>query len=289
MLWLQFISGLQTAAVLFLLAAGLSIIYGVCRLLNLAHGSFYMLAMFLAWTVTERAVSNSDVGFLVALIVVPILVAALGAIVEILIFRRLYEADVLVQILPSIGLIFLVADLVRGVWGLESKSIETPSWFSDPIEIMGAYVPGYYLFIICAGAVVAAGVWCLVNLTEWGLLVRATAADRNSAQGLGVNVRWVFTSVFALSTWLVGLAGVLILPLAGANPGSDLDASVDAFAVVVIGGLGSIWGSLAAAMIIGMVKAFGILVAPQFSIAMVFIIMAAVLLVRPAGLFGRTA
>jgi branched-chain amino acid transport system permease protein len=207
--------------------------------------------------------------------------------VEVLIFRHLYQADVLVQILPSIGLIFLISDLVRGVWGLESRSIDTPSWFSEPVAVLGAYIPGYYLFIIGTGALVPVLVWFLVNRTPWGLLVRATAANRDAALGLGVDVRWMFTSVFGLSTWLVGLAGVLILPLAGANPGSDLDASVDAFAVVVIGGLGSIWGALASAMLIGMVKAFGILIVPQFTIAFVFILMAVVLLVRPAGLFGK--
>jgi branched-subunit amino acid ABC-type transport system permease component len=153
--------------------------------------------------------------------------------------------------------------------------------------VLGAYIPGYYLFIIGTGALVSVLVWFLVNRTPWGLLVRATAANRDAALGLGVDVRWMFTSVFGLSTWLVGLAGVLILPLAGANPGSDLDASVDAFAVVVIGGLGSIWGALASAMLIGMVKAFGILIVPQFTIAFVFILMAVVLLVRPAGLFGK--
>ena len=287
MLWLQFIGGLQSASILFLLAVGLSIIYGVCHILNLAHGSFFMLAMFLAYTFTQSLVASSDVGFWIALAVVPLLTAVAGMLFEVLVFRRLYKSDVLVQILPSIAMILIIGDVVKYFWGLESKSIEMPSMLADPIRISGIFIPGYYIFIIAAGFVVSVGVWLLIYRSEWGLLVRATAANRDMALALGVNARRMFTSVFGLSMWLVGIAGVLVVPLAGANPGSDLDASIDAFAVVVIGGLGSIWGSLVAALLIGMVKSFGILVFPQFALAFVFALMAVVLIIRPTGLFGK--
>jgi branched-subunit amino acid ABC-type transport system permease component len=287
LLWLQLVSGLQTAAILFLLAAGLSIIYGVCHVLNLAHGSFFMLAMFLAYTVTEQLAANGDLGFIIALVGVPLITAALGALFEIFVFRRLYGADVLVQILPSIAAIFIINDCVKAFWGLESRSIGMPSWFEAPVRLFGSFIPSYYIFVIGAGAIMSLVVWVIVYRTEWGLLLRATSAKRDVAQALGVNVRTMFTSVFALSMGLAGLAGVLVVPLSGANPGSDLDASVDAFAIVVIGGLGSIWGSMAAALLIGMVKAFGILIVPQFAIAFVFALMALVLIVRPTGLFGR--
>jgi branched-subunit amino acid ABC-type transport system permease component len=287
MFWLQLVSGLQTASILFLLAAGLSIIYGVCHVLNLAHGSFFMLAMFLAYTFTETLVAQSDMGFVLALVCVPILIAALGILYEIVVFRRLYGSDVLVQILPSIAVIFIITDVIKLFWGLESRSIDMPAWFQSPLHVFGSYIPSYYIFVMTAGAIVSFGVWLLIYKTEWGLLLRATSSNRDMATALGVNSRVMYTSVFALSLWLVGLAGVLVLPLAGANPGSDLDASVDAFAIVVIGGLGSIWGSMAAALLVGMVKAFGILIFPQFAMAFVFVLMALVLIVRPAGLFGR--
>jgi branched-subunit amino acid ABC-type transport system permease component len=286
-LWLQLVGGLQSAAILFLLAAGLSIIYGVCHVLNLAHGSFFMLAMFIAYSVTDRLVGDSNQGFAIALITVPLILAGIGALFEVCVFRRLYTANVLVQILPSIAAIYIINDCVKAFWGLESRSVEMPTLFQAPIRLFGAFIPSYYLFVIAAGALVSIAVWFLVYRTEWGLLLRAASADRNVAQTLGVNARTLFTSVFALSMGLAGLAGVLVVPLAGANPGSDLDAAVDAFAIVVIGGLGSIWGSLVAALLIGMVKAFGILIIPQFAIAFVFALMAIVLIVKPTGLFGR--
>lgn len=287
MLWLQFMSGLQSASILFLLAAGLSIVYGVCHVLNLAHGSFYMLAMFLAYTFTQSLSSSGEAGFWVALAVVPVITAILGMLFELLVFRRLYSSDILVQILPTIAVIFIVADAVKFSWGLEAKSIEMPAVYAEPVDLFGTYIPGYYLFIIAIGGLVAVGVWLIIHRTEWGLLLRATSSDREMALALGVNARRMFTSVFGLSTWLAGLAGVLIVPIAGANPNSDLEAAIDAFAVVVIGGLGSIWGSLVAALLIGMVKAFGILVFPQLAMGFVFALMAFVLVIRPSGLFGK--
>jgi branched-chain amino acid transport system permease protein len=282
---LQFISGLVSAAILFLLASGLSLIFGVCRVLNLAHGAFFLLATFLAYMVTSQlAITAYD--FWIALALVPLTVAGVGAVAEITLFRRLYGANILLQVLPTIALIFIISDLVRFFWGLEPLAVPIPTGFNFPIELFGVFFPSYYAVVVVAGALVALLVWFLVYKTDWGLLIRAVSQDRDMARALGVKANRIFTSVFALGTWLAGVGGVLFAPIGGANLGTDMDAVVEAFAVVVVGGLGSVWGSAVAALLIGMLKAYGILIAPQFALAFVFGLMAIVLVIRPTGLFG---
>jgi branched-subunit amino acid ABC-type transport system permease component len=283
---LQIISGLVSAAILFLLASGLSLIFGVCRVLNLAHGTFFMLAAYLAYSGT-LLFAGSGAGFWLTLVLVPLLLAGLGALVEVTLFRRIYGADVLVQLLPTIALIFIIGDVIRFLWGLESKTVPFPAGLPGAVSLLGVPFPSYYAVIVIAGALVAAALWLLVYRTRWGVLVRAIAQDRDMSASLGINERAIYTGVFALAVWLAGVAGVLSAPLAGAALGSDLDAVIDAFVVVVVGGLGSIPGALLAALLIGMVKSFGILVIPQFAMAFVFGLMALVLIVRPAGLLGR--
>jgi branched-subunit amino acid ABC-type transport system permease component len=285
---LQIVSGLVSAAILFLLASGLSLIFGVCRVLNLAHGTFFMLAAYLAYSGT-LLFAGSGAGFWLTLLVAPLLLAALGALVEVTLFRRIYRADVLVQLLPTIALIFILADVIRFVWGLESKTVPFPSGLPPAISLFGVPFPSYYAVIVLAGALSALGLWLLVYRSRWGVLVRAVAQDREMSASLGINETAIYTGVFALAMWLAGMAGVLSAPLTGAALGSDLDAVIDAFVVVVVGGLGSIPGAALAALLIGMVKAFGILVIPQFAMAFVFGLMALVLIVRPTGLLGRAS
>jgi branched-chain amino acid transport system permease protein len=215
--------------------------------------------------------------------------AALGALVEVTLFRRIYHADHLVQLLPTIALIFILADVIRYVWGLESKTVPFPTGLPPAVTLFGVPFPSYYLVIVLAGAAIAVGLWLLVYRSRWGVLVRAIAQDREMSASLGINETAVYTGVFALAVWLAGMAGVLSAPLTGAALGSDLDAVIDAFVVVVVGGLGSIPGAALAALLIGMVKAFGILVIPQFAMAFVFGLMALVLIVRPTGLLGRAS
>ena len=284
---LQVISGLVSAAILFLLASGLSLIFGVCRVLNLAHGAFFMLAAYLAYTGTLLLAESGGTSFWITLIVAPLILAGFGALVEVTLFRRIYRADILVQLLPTIAITFIVADVIRFIWGLDSKTVPFPSGLPGAISIFDVTFPSYYAVIVLAGAIVALGLWILVYRTRWGILVRAIAQDRDMSASLGINETAIYTGVFALAAWLAGMAGVLSAPLAGASLGSDLDAMIDAFVVVVVGGLGSIPGALLAAILIGMVRSFGILVIPQFAMAFVFGLMAVVLIVRPTGLMGR--
>jgi branched-chain amino acid transport system permease protein len=281
----QIMSGFVSAAILFLLASGLTLIFGVCRVLNLAHGVFFMLATFLAYMFTNQLI-QSEADFWIALVLAPVIVGVLGAVVEATLFRRLYGADILLQVLPTIAIIFMVSDAVRLFWGLEPLAVPMPAVLGAPIEIFGSYFPAYYVVIVATSALIALALWAVVFRTDWGLLIRAISQDRDMASALGVNARRIFTSVFALGTGLAAVAGVLFAPIGGANLGSDMDAMIEAFAVVVVGGLGSIWGSALAALLIGMLKAFGILVFPQFALAFVFGLMALVLVIRPTGLFG---
>jgi branched-subunit amino acid ABC-type transport system permease component len=281
---LQLIGGLVSAAILFLIASGLTLIFGVCRVLNLAHGTFFMLAAYVAYTIT--AVVGGRGGYWLALILVPALWAAIGALLERLLFRRLYDADILLQILPTIALVFLGQDLVKAVWGMTPRLVSAPAVLSFPLRFFGIICPAYYAFVVLAGVAIAALLWLAVVWTDWGLLVRAATRDRTIAMALGVDTKKLMTSVFATSMALVAIAGVLFAPIAGATPSMGLDKTVEAFAVVVVGGLGSIWGSAAAALLFGFLESFGILIVPRFSIAFLFIAMALVLIVRPAGLAG---
>ena len=283
---LQIVSGLVSAAILFLLASGLSLIFGVCRVLNLAHGTFFMLAAYLAFA-TTNLLHGSGVSFWVARAFAPLALAGIGAALEVLIFRKLYGKDILIQLLPTIAIIFILADVIRFIWGLESKTVPFPSGLPPAIEIFDVIFPSYYAVIVGAGATIAVALWAVVYRTRWGTLVRAIAQDRDMSAALGVNETAIYTGVFAIAAWLAGTAGVLSSPLSGAALGSDLEAVINAFVVVVVGGLTSIPGALLAAILIGMVQSFGILVIPQFAMAFVFGLMALVLILRPHGLLGR--
>jgi branched-subunit amino acid ABC-type transport system permease component len=283
---LQLVSGLVSASILFLLAAGLSLIFGVCRVLNLAHGTFFMLATYLAYAL-PFLFGDSAVSFWLVLLLGPLVLAAVGAVVEVTLFRRIYGADLLVQLLPTIALIFIFGDIVRFIWGLPSKTVASPELFSGAVSVLGVAFPAYYGFIMIAGAVIAVALWTLVYRTRWGIMIRAIAQDREMSASLGINEAAIYTGVFATAVWLAGVAGVLSAPITGAARELDVDAVIDAFVVVVVGGLGSIPGSLLAALLIGMVRSFGILIIPQFAMAFVFGLMALVLVLRPTGLLGR--
>jgi len=282
---LQIVSGLVSAAILFLVASGLTLIFGVCHVLNLAHGSFFILASFLAFTFASR-VAGSAFGFWFALVLVPFVIAALGALMEVAFFRRLYRADILLQVLPTIAVIYIINDAIRFFWGLEPLTLPVPPGLGRPVEIFGALFPLYYAVIVGVALAVAVAMWWSVFRTDWGLLIRAIAQDRDMATALGADANWIFTSVFALAMWLAGVGGVLFAPIGGANLGSDIDIVVEAFAVVVVGGLGSVAGSAVAAILIGLVKGFGILIYPQFALVFVFALMVFILITRPTGLLG---
>jgi branched-chain amino acid transport system permease protein len=281
----QFLTGLASAASLFLVASGLSIIFGVTRIVNFAHGAFYMLGAYVAFTLTEYF--SGAFGFWGGIVAAALAVAALGVVVEIVLLRRIYHAPELFQLLATFGLTLMVEDLVVLIWGPSDLLGRRAPGFKGAVDFFGQSVPSYDLFLIVLGPVVLGILWLLFQRTRWGVLVRAATQDRDMVAALGVNQKWLFTSVFAVGVFLAALGGALQIPRDAVNHAMDLRVIVDVFVVVVIGGLGSILGAFVAAVLVSELNAFGILIFPKISIILVFLVMAVVLIVRPWGLFGK--
>jgi branched-chain amino acid transport system permease protein len=283
--FVQFVTGLASACSLFLVASGLSIIFGVTRVVNFAHGAFYMLGAYIGYTLIDRL--SGVVGFWGAIALGAFVVAAIGTLVEILLLRRIYNAPELFQLLATFGVTLVVEDLALLIWGPSDLLGPRAPGFKGTIDLFGRPFPTYDLLLIVLAPLVLAFIWLLFRRTMWGVLVRAATQDREMVAALGVNQKWLFTSVFALGVFLAGLGGALELPRQSANHTMDLQVITEALVVVVIGGLGSVPGTFLAAIIVSELNAFGILVFPKISIVLVFLVMAIVLIVRPWGLLGR--
>src|SRR5215467_2203300 len=281
----QFLTGLASAASLFLVASGLSIIFGVTRIVNFAHGAFYMLGAYMAFTLTVRF--SGALGFWGGIVAASLIVAAIGVVVEMVLLRRIYHAPELFQLLATFGLTLMVEDLVVLIWGPSDLLGRRAPGFRGAVDFFGEKIPSYELFLIALGAAALGILWLMFQRTRWGVLVRAATQDRDMVAALGVNQKWLFTSVFALGVFLAALGGALQIPRDAVNHAMDLRIIVDVFVVVVIGGLGSITGAFVAAVLVSELNAFGILIFPKISIILVFLVMAVVLIVRPWGLFGK--
>jgi branched-subunit amino acid ABC-type transport system permease component len=282
----QFLGGLTAAMFLFLIASGLSLIFGVLRVLNFAHGSFYMLGAYLAWQIV-RWIGPGGEGFWLAVLGAALAVALLGGLVERLLLRHLYGREELYQLLFTYALVLILGDVAKVAWGTGQLSVSRPPSLAGNFQLFGATLPYYNLFIILLGPAIALLFWFVLQRTPVGRIVRAAALDREMLGALGANVGWVYTGMFVVGSFLAGLGGALVTPTQSIVPGMDAAIIVDAFIVVVIGGLGSFWGTFLGALIFGQVLSFGILVLPGFSIFAVAALMATVLVVRPWGLLGR--
>src|SRR6201994_4902379 len=281
----QFLTGLASAAALFLVASGLSIIFGVTRIVNFAHGAFYMLGAYVAYSLTTRF--SGPLGFWGGIVLAALIVAAIGVVVEMVLLRRIYHVPELFQLLATFGLTLIVEDLVVLIWGPSDMLGRRAPGFKGAVDFFGQNVPSYDLFLIALGPVVLGILFLLFQRTRWGVLVRAATQDRDMVAALGVNQKWLFTSVFALGVFLAALGGALQIPRDAVNHAMDLRIIVDVFVVVVIGGLGSIIGAFVAAVLVAELNAFVILIFPNISIILVFLVMAIVLIVRPWGLLGK--
>lgn len=283
--FVQFLTGLASAASLFLVASGLSIIFGVTRIVNFAHGAFYMLGAYVAFTLTERL--SGALGFWASIVIAALVVAVLGVLVEMALLRRIYKSPELFQLLATFGLTLMVEDIVVLIWGPDDLVGRRAPGFRGAVDFFGQNIPSYDLFLIVLSPVVLGALWLLFHRTRWGVLVRAATQDRDMVAALGVNQKWLFTSVFAVGVFLAAVGGALQIPRDAVHHAMDLRIIVDVFVVVVIGGLGSITGAFVAAVLVSELNAFGILIFPKISIILVFLVMAAVLIVRPWGLFGK--
>ncbi|MDF1485830.1 ABC transporter permease [Ramlibacter sp. H39-3-26] len=291
----QLLNGLAGASSLFMVAAGLSLIFGVTRIVNFAHGSFYMLGIYAAYSLAGWL---GPMGFWAALPLAAVVVGALGALVEVLLLRRVYKAPELFQLLATFALVLVVKDAALWLWGPEELLGPRAPGLRGSVTILGRPFPSYDLFLIVVGPVVLGAVWLLLTRTRWGTLVRAATQDREMVGALGVNQAWLFTAVFALGAALAGLGGALQLPREPASLEMDLATIGSAFVVVVVGGMGSVPGAYVAALLIAEVKAVCIwlgvvevagvsLSFSKLTLVAEFLVMAAVLIARPWGLLGR--
>lgn len=284
--FIQFLNGLATASSLFLVASGLSIIFGVTRIINFAHGSFYMLGAYLAYSLVEWA-GGGLFGFWGGVLLSALLVGLIGAVLEMLLLRRIYRSPELFPLLATFGLVMIIADVVLLVWGPEDLLGPRAPGLEGAVQVLGLPFPEYEILLILLGPMVLGLLWLLFRRTVWGLLVRAATQDREMVSALGVNQAWLFTSVFLLGSFLAGLGGAVQLPRETLHHGMDMQIIAETFVVVVIGGMGSLPGAYLAAVLIGELHAFGILLFPQSTLVLVFLVMAVVLIVRPWGLLGR--
>lgn len=286
---IQFLTGLSHAATLFLVASGLSIIFGVTRIVNFAHGSFYMLGAYLAYTFSQTLMPKLGAapGFWIGIVLAALAVGLLGVIMEMTLLRRIYRAPELFQLLATFGVVLVVEDAARWIWGPEDLLSPRAPGFKGTMSILGERFPQYHLLLMALGPIVLAALWLLFHRTRWGTLVRAATQDREMTGALGVNQRWLFTSVLFVGSLLAGLGGALQIPNGAVNLSMDINIIAEAFVVVVIGGMGSVTGAFLAALLVGEVNAFGVLLFPQLAMVLTFVVMAVVLTVRPHGLLGR--
>lgn len=282
----QLLTGLSSASSLFLTAAGLTVIFGVTRVVNFSHGSLTMLGAFICWSILTR-LPRDPAWFVLGVLATGVVTAGIGALVEMLLLRRIYRAPELLQLLATFGVVLVVQDVALWVWGPNDLPLPRAPWLRAFVRIGEDRVPLYDLILIGVGPLVLGLLWLLFTRTRWGTLVRAATEDRDMVAALGVDQKRLFTAVFALGAGLAGLGGALALPDGSANLQIDLAVITDAFVVVVVGGLGSLPGAYLAALLIGVLQAFGVALVPQGTLVIVFVIMAAVLVVRPHGLLGR--
>lgn len=281
----QLLAGVSNGMLLFLISAGLSLIFGVLRIINFAHGALFMVGAFIAVSITALAPGTTG-SFVSALIGAGAGLAVLGVALETGLLRRIYRAPHEYQLLLTFALVFILGDATKLIWGREDHSVAVPTRLAGSSEALGLTFPTYRLFLIVAGAAVAVGLWIVLHRTRWGVFVRAATMDRDMLSALGVDTRLLFTTVFAAGAALAGLGGALAAPIVAVGPGLHVQVIIEAFVVVVIGGMGSVAGAFVASLLVGIVNAFGVLAFPGLAVVLTFAVMAIVLILRPWGLFG---
>jgi branched-chain amino acid transport system permease protein len=280
----QCLNALSQAALLFFLGVGLTLIFGIMRIVNFAHGAFFMLGAYVGYS-TVHWTGN----FWAALIVAPILVGGFGAAFELGILRQLYGRDGHAFLMVTFGLTLIMGEVIRLIWGVEALQVKSPDSLSDIVFILDEPFPVYRLFLIGAVIVVAVTIWQFLERTRLGLLIRATSQNAEMVHALGTDVRLVRSAVFGIGCGLAGIGGVMAAPLVTASLGMAPNAVIDTFVIVIIGGMGSFLGSLIGAVLVAFVQVFGTYYFPDFALAFMYLIMVTVLVVRPGGLLGKEA
>jgi branched-chain amino acid transport system permease protein len=285
---IQILNSLFYASVLFLIAAGLSLIFGVMRIVNMAHGTLYAVGAYVtAWLMGKAIAIGVPLGWLFLLLPVGAAVVALvGFVIEPLLLRPFYRRAEEYQLLVTFGLLLILEDVIRFLWGGMPITADTLQDVVPIIRIGGLIYPGYNLVVVGIGVLAAIGLWAGIYKTKFGVMLRATSQDRRMASALGINVGLVYVSAFAIGCFMAGLGGAIIVPSQAAVLGMGVDALILAFVVVVIGGLGSLQGALVGALIVSFVRTAGIQFFPEIELAVLYLIAAAVLMIKPTGLYG---
>jgi len=285
LIYVQFLSGLTRAMVLFLVASGLSLVFGTLSILNFAHGSFYMLGAFITYSLFLR-LNAWGFGFWLSVLLASLSIAFIGFLLETFLIRKTYHRGHIPQLLLTYAFTLIASDIVRMRWGGQFYTLPPPPGLSKAISLIGLDFPTYNLFIIFAGLAVYGLLWWLIYRTRIGNIIRASVFDREVVNFLGVPIPWLFSFLFSLGLFLAALAGGLYAPLTTIDIGMDVSMLIEAFAVVIIGGVGNLFGTLVGSLIVGLIQSFGIILFPQHAMALIFFVMAVVLIVRPYGLMG---
>ena len=286
LLFVQLLGGLSRAMILFLLSSGLSLTFGVMNILNFAHATLWLLGGYVTFSVFSYLalpLGESGLVLVLAILIGTALMVVLGYLLEKVLIRRMYARELPEQLLLTFALILIFGDLIKLIWGVEDRSIYFPI---EPLEMLNTFVNPYYFIVIAAGVGVAAGLWWFLQKTRYGKIVRAAVYSREMVSALGIRIPLIYAGVFALGIGIAAFAAGVFLPLMPMALGVDTDLIVQCFAVVVIGGFGSIIGTFAASLIVGVVYSFSVLIWPDGALAVIFLIVVMVLIVRPWGLFG---
>ncbi|WP_163527113.1 branched-chain amino acid ABC transporter permease [Halobacillus ihumii] len=279
----QLINGVSYGMLLFVITCGLALVFGILGVLNLAHGSLYMIGSYVAYSLTTTFTQS----FWTALIVAPLAVAVIALVIERTLLRVTYQLGHLSQVLLTFGLAYVFHDLTKWIWGSNVLSIRVPDLLSGSVTIVGQTFPLYRLVVIGVGIFIAAGLWWIQNKTRWGAIIRAGLSDREMIGALGVNINLVFTTIFVLGGILAGFGGVVASPILGLYPDMEFQTLILALIVLVIGGLGSIAGTFTASVLVGVLETFGRYLFPELSMFLIFGLMAMILVWRPSGLLGK--
>jgi branched-chain amino acid transport system permease protein len=278
----QSLNALSQAALLFFLGVGLTLIFGIMRIVNFAHGTLYMLGAFVGYSVARLTGS-----FWAALLLAPLAVGLVGMLFEFSILRRLYRRDASAFLMVTFGLALVLGEIIRLAWGPEALQVEAPQAFAGIVFLLDEPFPTYRLFLVGAGTIVAVAIWQFLDHTRLGLLIRAASQNPEMVAALGIDVNLVRSMVFGIGCGLAGIGGMLAAPLVTASVGMAATMIIDAFVIVIIGGMGSFLGSLIAALLVAFTQVFGEYYLPDLALAFMYLLMLVVLVVRPGGLLGK--
>ena len=280
---IQVLNSISLGMNLFIIAAGLSLIFGVLRVINFAHGAFYMFGAYIMFTVAQEA----ELGFVTGVAAAAAGLGVIALVVERGLFRWLYDKEHLMQLLLTFAIVLLMGDLAKILWGTDQLSVSYPPNLSGATDLGVTFYPTYRLMLAMIGPLIFLGLWLLIERTRWGRLTRAATQDMEMLSALGINVPMIYVTIFLIGSALAGVGGALAAPINSPTPGMDATIIVECFVIVIIGGLGSLWGSFVGALIYGFVFNFGSVIVPNWQDVFAFLLLMAVLLVRPWGLYGK--